>query len=107
MNCISNLPDLALYVLQQQNITKKIHKVTNVKVDRNEQSIVSGGEITQGVTSVSSIDMVAPLDNIDRIQTDPVDLIKSASVAKEFARSNMDNITGNIQPENIQYSVSA
>ena len=27
MNCISNLPDLGLYWLQQQNITKKITKI--------------------------------------------------------------------------------
>ena len=27
MNCISNLPDLSLYWLQQQNITKKITKI--------------------------------------------------------------------------------
>ena len=106
MNCISNLPDLALYVLQQQNITKNINKVPNVKVDRNEQSIVSGSEITSE-TVISSLDMVTPLDNNDRIQTGPVDMIKSASVEKEFAQSNMDNILGNIQPENIQYSVSA
>lgn len=107
MNCISNLPDLALYVLQQQNITKKIHKVPDVKIANNELSVVSGGEITPGVTSISSLDMIAPLDDNDRIQTGPVDMIKSASVEKEFAQSNMDNILGNIQPENIQYSVSA
>jgi hypothetical protein len=27
MNCVSNMPDLALYWLQQQNITKKITKL--------------------------------------------------------------------------------
>ena len=27
MNCISNLPDIVLYYLQQQNITKKIKKI--------------------------------------------------------------------------------
>ena len=30
MNCISNLPDLALYVLQQQNITKRVPKIPDV-----------------------------------------------------------------------------
>jgi hypothetical protein len=107
MNCISNLPDLALYVLQQQNITKKIHKVPNVKTANNEQSTASVGEITQGVTSVSSLDMIAPLDNNDRIQTTPVDLIKSVSIEQEFAQSNLGNVTAILQPENIQYSVSA
>jgi hypothetical protein len=107
MNCISNLPDLALYVLQQQNITKKIHKVPNVKTANSEQSTASDREITQGITSVSSLDIVAPLDNNDRIQTTPVDLIKSVSIEQEFAQSNLGNVTAILQPENIQYSVSA
>ena len=107
MNCISNLPDLALYVLQQQNITKKIHKVPDVKIANNEQSLVHVDENMLGVTSISSLDMVAPLDNNDRIPTMPVDLIKSVSIEQEFAQSNLGNVTAINQPENIQYSVSA
>ena len=113
MNCISNLPDLALYVLQQQNITKKIHKVPNVKVDSNEQSLVHMGENTQGVTSISSLDMdnqmQTPSSTLTEFTQDtiPVELSKSASIEKEFAQSNMGNVSGNIQPENIQYSINA
>ncbi len=38
MNCISNLPDLSLYFLQQQNITKKITKIHEPKQPVLEQT---------------------------------------------------------------------
>ena len=57
MNCISNIPDLGLYWLQQQNITKKIAKmpkpealpVQNVPTpnDANVETISAGLPITQ------------------------------------------------------------
>lgn len=45
MNCLSNLPDLAIYVLQQQNITKKINKIPDISTKavpnpENEEEII-------------------------------------------------------------------
>jgi hypothetical protein len=55
MNCISNIPDLGLYWLQQQNITKKITKISET-VPISHQPILEHKEIIdQECTEHSSI----------------------------------------------------
>ena len=45
MNCVSNIPDMARYFIQQQNIKKKVTKTIPIIVD------VSGGEIVEDEVS--------------------------------------------------------
>jgi hypothetical protein len=54
MNCISNLPNLGIHWLQQQNITKKITKIPAKKDDHGESApIISKIDNANGENSVS------------------------------------------------------
>ena len=73
MNCLSNLPDLAIYVLQQQNITKKINKIPDISTKavpnpENEEEIIRSDETPLDGIPLNSI----PLDKELEVKPDNI-----------------------------------
>ena len=103
MNSISNLPDLALYVLQQQNITKRVPKmpdITSKDVDESEINKSSSiNEEDENVKDKLTPETMTLLEN--EIVNQKLDtVIEPESVSNEsISEKNTDN--------NIEYSLSA
>lgn len=102
MNCISNLPDLALYVLQQQNITKRVPKmpdVTNKIVGENENNDISPTTENENIKDKLTPETMMQLETeIENQQLEPTIEQESASNETDLQKAP-DN--------NIEYSLSA
>jgi len=89
MNCVSNLPDLGLYWLQQQNITKKITTMTPPSLSKNDENSMTNIEET-GPNTDNQNQTIIPFENsskieIDTLQSSPeikLDTIQSSSEIK-------------------------
>ena len=103
MNCISNLPDLALYVLQQQNITKRVPKIPDVtKPVINENEEIEHTEIKM---DENPDDKLTP-ETIKQLETEIVNQQQNditISENTEQPENNSDKSTNN----NIVYSLSS
>ena len=81
MNSLSNLPDLTLYILQQQNITKKINKIPDIS-----KNIIDDDIKTEQNDSLNDL----PTDRPTDLPTDPEkknEIIESASIQKELEQT--------------------
>jgi hypothetical protein len=102
MNCISNAPDLWLYWLQQQNITKKITKIPSDRVQTNkevEETIVVPN--TQMETTIEKVEK-EPQEVSEQQNVDDVETIFSTSILDELestlvSEQKMDNAEVNVK----------
>ncbi len=97
MNSLSNLPDLTLYILQQQNITKKINKIPNIpnipnipkNIDDNDNNDNDNIKTEQNDSLNDDVD--------DRIKNNVIEnkneIIESASIQKELEQTGNINFT--------------
>jgi len=100
MNCISNLPDLALYVLQQ-NITKKIHKVPDLNV-KTQSTLDIGEKLKLDTTEQLRPNMIGSVETpILNENTGANPSVSGAEV--EFEPERIETISTN----NIEYTISA
>lgn len=108
MNCVANIPDLALYWLQQQNITKKITKKSTLVVP--EKDVLESDEQTLEKEEIQSNnekhieeskdeESILPLDedtsHMDKINTPIIDDKEKAVKKKQKSKKNeitVDNI---------------
>jgi hypothetical protein len=88
MNSISNLPDLVLYVLQQQNITKKVPKIPTTNIE-TQPEIEIGEKLTP--------------NTITQLQPKAPEPIEIPLVNETTEPERIERVTTN----NIEYAISA
>ena len=103
MNCISNIPDLALYWLQQQNITKKITKLPNKLptekiqisevVQTTENMPDSTENITKDTTQSDHIENIEQKNDVENIEQ------KNETDASVLSTSILDELESTIISE--------
>lgn len=101
MNCISNLPDLALYVLQQQNITKKVPKIPDIVSDTKIDST-----LIENVDESIAVEKLTP-DTMIQLQTESLDNNNTTTAINSIPTLEETVVTESIPSDNIQYSLSA
>ena len=69
MNCVSNLPDLGLYWLQQQNITKKITTTTPPSLSKNDENGMTNIDNTNTDNQNQTI---IPFENSSKVDLETV-----------------------------------
>jgi len=103
MNCISNIPDLSLYWLQQQNITKKITKLPNklptekIQISEVVQTTENVPDSTENITKDTT-----QSDHIENIeQKNDVEIIeqKNEADASVLSTSILDELESTIISE--------
>jgi len=102
MNCISNLPDLALYVLQQQNITKRVPKMPDVAskvVDESENDESSPINKDEDIK-----DKLTP-ETMMQLETEIVNQKLDTTIEQEFA--SIETESEKAPNNNIEYSLSS
>jgi hypothetical protein len=108
MNCVSNIPDLCLYFLQQQNITKKIAKIPETVIP--SPSIVLEIPETKSIQSDSNVEEVFPhppiISDIQVETEKPVDLIVEISETNDLSRTiaaeTIDNVIEKITTNKVK-----
>jgi hypothetical protein len=86
MNCASNLPDLAIYVLQQQNIVHKVKKIPIISADISNDPIVTESDIQvedQHIETVNEND-----EHIIEDKSVPLENVVSSSILNEFKQTH-------------------
>ena len=123
MNCISNLPDLSLYWLQQQNITKKITKIPEtlppsspIVLEISETKPITSDSNEVEVQSTATNMNVPPVEIVPLVETNiPAEIMNkpthltveipkpedsSRTIAAEAIDTVIGKITANQAPNN-------
>jgi hypothetical protein len=89
INCVSNIKNLSLYLLQQQNITKKINNNKSESIIKNE--IIQNEE---NLAKIDSKEDINPIQN-ELIQTDPVE--KTDPIEKTYPIEKTDPVEKTVE----------
>jgi cbb3-type cytochrome oxidase cytochrome c subunit len=114
MNCISNIPDLALYWLQQQNITKKITKLPNKlhtekiqtsEVDQTTENMPDSNEnITKDTNQSDDVENIEQINDgeiVEQINETDASVLSTSTLDEPESTIISETQTNNVVVSNI------